>query len=451
MIFFGILVALFMFSVVVVVHEYGHFKSARFFGVKVEEFGLWIPPRAKKLWKDKSGTLFSLNWLPLWWFVKISWESPLEFSVYDKKWKRLSSEEITTYIEKETELYDKEWVAIPYKEKKILWERITENQASYNLHKKPAWQQSIIILAWVFMNFLLASFVFAILFFVWVKPVGINDTIPIQTELKLIPTLSQAIDTGIIEKDAWVLLYPLENSIALGAWIQEGDLLLQVNKENVETIEEIQNIIASHAATPVTFYIKRGTNCKWGLRNCESTEHLELSLTPSGEWKIGSYLGENLLVNTDFVYKYTIGESIKYWVLETYGHAKLTLQALWLLWWKILFPETETERKDAVDKLSWPIGIVDFISNSLWWGVVFLIIIWAIISVNLWVFNLLPIPALDGWRFIFIVINGIFSTITGRPRIPQHIEGAVHSLFFLLLIFLSFLIAYNDILKIFNK
>ncbi len=76
MILIWIIVSILIFSIIVLIHELWHFSTARFFKVKVEEFGLGIPPRAKKLWKDKKGTLYSLNWLPLWGFVKLTWETP---------------------------------------------------------------------------------------------------------------------------------------------------------------------------------------------------------------------------------------------------------------------------------------------------------------------------------------------------------------------------------------
>jgi regulator of sigma E protease len=117
---------------------------------------------------------------------------------------------------------------------------------------------------------------------------------------------------------------------------------------------------------------------------------------------------------------------------------------------KIVTPETPVERQEAIAQVSWPIGIVDFITNSLSWGVKFMFIIAAIISINLWVFNLLPIPALDGWRFIFITINGIIKKLFWRKAIHAGIENIIHVSFFILLIALSILIAYNDIIKIIN-
>jgi regulator of sigma E protease len=62
---FGILLSLFVFTVIVFIHELGHFLAARKAGVTVEEFGIGIPPRAKELGKDAKGTLYTLNWLPI--------------------------------------------------------------------------------------------------------------------------------------------------------------------------------------------------------------------------------------------------------------------------------------------------------------------------------------------------------------------------------------------------
>jgi regulator of sigma E protease len=78
-------------------------------------------------------------------------------------------------------------------------------------------------------------------------------------------------------------------------------------------------------------------------------------------------------------------------------------------------------------------------------------IIAAIISINLWVFNLLPIPALDGWRFIFIFVNGIIEKLFWKKAINALVENFIHVWFFILLIALSILIAYNDIIKIINS
>ena len=67
----GILLALFVFFIVVFIHEMGHFLVARWSGVTVKEFGIGIPPRFKKLFHDKRGTEWTLNWIPLGGFVRL--------------------------------------------------------------------------------------------------------------------------------------------------------------------------------------------------------------------------------------------------------------------------------------------------------------------------------------------------------------------------------------------
>ena len=69
-----IIVFLLTLSVLVLAHEFGHYFSARFFGAKVEEFGIGFPPRAWS-WKTKEGMKWSLNWIPIGGFVKIKGES----------------------------------------------------------------------------------------------------------------------------------------------------------------------------------------------------------------------------------------------------------------------------------------------------------------------------------------------------------------------------------------
>lgn len=454
MVFLGILIALVIFSIVVIVHEYGHFKAARKFWVKVEEFGLGLPPRAKILWTDAKGTIFSLNWLPLWGFVKIAGENPPHFHLYNKKWEKLSQEKIEKSIKKWKPLYDKDGEKISKKQTVLIQEQIHESQAPYNMANKPARQQSVIILAGVFMNFLLASIIFSILFMVGVKPVWINTIIPMESEVRLIPTLDQAIDEWIIEKHAGIYLYPVEWSVAESSGIHEWDLLLRINEQTPTDISEVQNIISQRAWTPVIFYVERVWNCVQTDASQENPcveEFLEIDITPWADGKIWSYLSENLQINQDFEYKYWFFNAIKYGFAETYGQIKLTVKALGMLGKNIFFPEKPSDRSEAVNQLSGPIGIVDFISNSLSWGFVFLCIITAIISVNLWVFNLLPIPALDGWRFLFILINSLYSKITGKKAIDPQVESVIHVMFFMILIGLSVLVAYNDVVKIFNR
>lgn len=446
MIIVWIITAILLFSIIVIIHEFWHFKAARIFWVKVEEFWLWIPPRAKKLFTDKSWTLFSLNWLPIWGFVKLKWEATNSFLLFDKSWKKLTNSEIEEFIKNKKDLYDKSSEKVPELDVETISYKIKESYSKDNLLTKPYWQQAIIVLAWVFMNFILAFVLFSILFFIWVSPVWINNKIETNLDLKLIPNLEQALVIWLLEKKDWILLYPTEWSLAQKAWIEEGDLLLGVKTnmfdfKQINLPVEIIEIIKNNKEKDISLKI---------FNNSEGVEKI-INLKVWKDWKIWSYLSENISINEDFKYKYWFFESIKYWALETYNQSLLTFKAIWILWRKLINPKDKEERKEALEQVSWPVWLVDFISGSISAWFIFLLIIAAIISINLWVFNLLPIPALDWWRFLFIVINSFVKGLFWRKAINEKAEMITNLLFFAFLIFLSIIITYNDILKIIEK
>ncbi|MDD3645883.1 MAG: site-2 protease family protein [Candidatus Gracilibacteria bacterium] len=406
----------------ILVHEWGHFASARKFGVKVEEFGLGIPPRAKKLFTDKKGTLFSLNRLPLGGFVRLYGENP---------------------------------------------QLLQDKNSKEALFNKPAWQQSIIILAGVFMNFVLAIFIFSLLFFFGVKPVGVNTVIPTEVESKLIPTYEQALESGILIKGEGVALYPIEDSIAKNAGINEGDILTHVIVNNeqltINSPNEVIDLVGKHAGEEIELILNTSSqpspleekeqeqSSSPSPNKGEGLGVRSVKVTPSSDGKIGAYLGDNIKINENFEYNYSIFESIKYGTTETYSQIVLTFKGIGLLGKKIFNPDTPEQREEAISQVSGPIGIVDFISNSVEAGFKFILIIGAIISINLGVFNLLPIPALDGGRFVFITLNGLIHKTFGFKFISEKSENIIHLLFFILLIALSLIIGYNDVIKIISR
>ena len=449
MIFIWIIISIVLFSIIVLIHEWGHFSTARLFWVRVEEFWLWIPPRAKKLFIDKKWTLFSLNWLPIGWFVKLTWEMPNTFLVYDEKWELYNNKDLEKDIISKKDIFDWKNKKITEKDKEEILKKLKENWASYNLMNKPSWQQAIIILAWVFMNFLLASIIFSILFFVWVKPLWINTKIETDLNIKLIPTYEQAIESWLLIKETWIILTPVKWSVSEKLWIMKWDILEKAphplswtspQKEKEElTTQKLIDIISNNPQKELVFNLKR------------DNKKINIIIIPEnidGKWKIWSYLSENIKLNKEFKYEYNTLDSIKYWIYETYNQALLTFKAIKILIKKIFNPETPKERQEAIKQVSGPIWVVDFISNSMEAWITFIIILWAIISINLWVFNLLPIPALDWWRFIFITINGLIEKIFWRKAISEKTEWIIHFLFFIFLIALSIIIAYNDIIKI---
>ena len=451
MIIIWIITSIILFSIIVLIHEWGHFAAARKFWVRVEEFGLGIPPRAKKLFTDKKWTLFTLNWLPIGWFVRLTWEMPNTFLVYNENKELYNNESLENDLKEWIEIFDKNWEIVDQEDRDIILKKILENKADYNLMNKPSWQQAIIILAWVFMNFLLAALIFSILFFTWVKPIWINTKIETDLVLRLIPTYEQSIESWLLIKNKWLILNPVEWSIAEKSWLKNWDILLKIDWKEIDIPKNMIEAVSQNSWNKIVFNIDRTEKCDPNS-NCIIEENIiNIEIIVWEDWKIGSYISENIELNEHFEYKYWVFESIKYWVYETYNQALLTFKWIWILVRKIFNPETPKERQEAIEQVSWPIWIVDFISNSLEAWFIFLVIIWAIISINLWVFNLLPIPALDGWRFLFITVNWLIKKIFWRKAISDKTEWIIHVWFFLFLIALSLLIAYNDISKIISN
>lgn len=434
-----IIVAIIMFSIIVLIHEWWHFAAARKFWVRVEEFWLGIPPRAKKLFYDKKWTLFSLNWLPIWGFVKLTWEMPNTFLVYNNKKILYNNENLEKDLKENKKIFDKNWKEISIIEKEQILKLLEENNADYNLANKKSWQQAIIILAWIFMNFLLAFIIFTVLFFIWIKPIWINNKIETKLNLQIIPTMEQAYERWFITKSPWVILFPVEWSIAEKSWILEWDFLIQIWEIEIENPKQVIEIISDSVLKNIDLILLRNWN----------EEKIEIKIPY--EWKIWTYLWENIEINQNYLIKYWPLESIKYWFIETKNQILLTFKWLSFLLKKIFNPETPEERQEAIEQVKWPIWIVDFISNSISTWIIFIIIIWAIISINLWVFNLLPIPALDWWRFLFITVNWLIKKIFWRKAISEKVEWFIHFWFFVLLIALSLIIAYNDINNIISK
>lgn len=177
--FIGILLALIVFFVVVFLHELGHFLVARLSGVKVDEFGIGIPPRLLRIFRDRHGTEWTLNWFPLGGFVRLKGEN------FDDPGSRA---------------------------------RDSLSQAAW-------WKQVCILLAGVTMNFILAGCLFGVLFFQGTEPltVHIRELAPhsllsrVGSGTQLIPifeTVAEAEQAGVLKRAPGVVLDPLPDSIA---------------------------------------------------------------------------------------------------------------------------------------------------------------------------------------------------------------------------------------------
>ena len=395
-IFIGIILALCVFFLVVFLHELGHFIVARWSGVKVHEFGIGIPPKLIRIFKDKKWTEWTLNWIPLGGFVRLKGE---HFSDPESRQKD----------------------AFP--------------QAKW-------WQQVAILLAGVTMNFLLAGLLFGLLFLQWTEPltVHIRELAPnallsrVGEGTQLIPifdTLEQAETSGVLSRAPGVALDPLPNSLAAQAGIQRGDILLALNGITLSTPEDIGKIL-SETSWKLEFAILRGDETK------------TIFITPENG-KIGAYIAPNITLTR---FQYSPLRALTHGIGEVYHQIGFSLRTFGAIISTSFSPDSSREQKEeAVAGVGGPVAIGRVFVGLADYGVQIrsLIILTAMISLSLWVFNLLPFPALDGGRCLIVLVNQAIHVVNPRYKISPQIEQIIHSLGFMLLILASILVTWKDI------
>jgi len=361
----------------------------------------------------------------------------LEF--YSKNKKLLKEKNIQKKIVDGEDIFDKKWKKISKAEKKYILAVFKKHKTGQNFYEKNIFAKTLVLLAGVIMNFLLAWVIFSWLFYAWVQPVWVNIVIPTQLDSKIIPTLDTSLRDWIIIQNEWIILSPVEWSAAEASGVQNGDILIMIDGNELLKISQVQSYVSSFAWEEI--YL-------WILRN---DAIIDITVAVPESWQIGTYLSPNYEVNRDFIYTYNLIDSAKYWFYEVYVQSRLTLSWLGLLWKNIFAPETPRDREQALDSVAGPIGIVSVITGALSSGITLLIILSALISVNLGVFNLLPIPALDWWRILLLWIRSFIDSVFGKTSLSWKFENMTHVIFFMILIALSVLIAYNDIVNLFSN
>ena len=347
-IFLGILLTIIIFTVIVFLHEMGHFLTARYTKMRVEEFGIGIPPHAKTLWEDKKWTKYTLNWLPIGWFVRIKWEDPMSHEAHDGD--AFSS---------------KKW-----------------------------WARALVLIAGVTMNFLLALVIFFWFFLIGTSPLGPNLILDKDYGSYMLPSFDKSIETGYITHSG-LTLTPLPGSIADLAGVLPWDALIRIDQTDIRDIDALKSLLADNKA-----HILLLAGSGW---------QRALSVTPV-DGKIGVRLEyKNLHINTEYRQEFTFITAFTQSLRETYGLSRMTFDVLVSTVRKLVSPVTPTERKEATEMLSGPIGIgstfTEVVEVGVTWKILFSII--ALLSINLWVLNILPFPALDGGRLVSTTIRSI--------------------------------------------
>jgi len=261
---------------------------------------------------------------------------------------------------------------------------------------------------------------------------GVNLKIPLDTQTKLILSKDQAISSGFLSITG-VLLDPLTGGVAHLAGVQAGDLVTSINSIPVKTPEAFVEVIKK-SQKEVNLVVSR------------SGQTLAFAMAPK-DGLINVSVYEDVKVNTGYIYKYPLAQAFKESVKETYAQSVFMLELLGRLGKNIIAPKTSTERADAAKSMAGPIALgkvfVGFVQDGFNLKVLLLFI--ALISINLGVFNLLPLPALDGGRFLFVCIGQVLKPFDKKQVFLAKFEQNAHMIGFAFLILLSILIAVKDI------
>lgn len=367
------LAVIFVFGLVVIIHELGHFLVAKLAGITVYEFSVGFGPRVFGFRYGE--TRYNLRLLPLGGFVRAAGMDEED----DLREARLRVAEKRGLSPQQAE-------ALPDEE---VMASLDRNRFFRN---RPLHQRALMIAAGSLMNFVLAIVLFFIIFAV----IGVPnyDAPPVIGEVK----------AG----------FPAEK-----AGMKPGDRLVAVDGKKVEKWDQLLAVVRKKAGQPVRFTVIR------------DGKELQFTVTPVYDRQVsGGVVG--------------ITQRVPLEPLPVLKAARMALASTG----EIAVRITEVLRNFFRDKshlqdIAGPVRMTVIIKDAAKMGLNYLLWLTAVISINLGIFNLLPIPALDGSRLLFLAAEAI----RGKPVDPNK-ENMVHLVGFALLLLLMVVITYNDIIQL---
>ena len=405
-----IIVFLLVLSVLVFAHEFGHFSMARWFKVKVIEFGFGFPPRAWGWQRIKKQGL-----------TKIAESDVISVAT-------IGNQEIITEEKKEIDIIeiDKSWRSI--KGNRELTDEDMDRGTIYSLNYIPLggfvkikgedgsggadqdsfasrkiWQRFLMLFAGVFMNVILAGVLFSLAFMIG-SPQAVSDKNQDQ---------ASGVKVQIVEV--------LENSPAQTAGLKAGDILLAVNDQKINNETEVQSLMAKDVNQEVSLSLRRGS------------EDITIKVKPEYREDIKRG-GIGIALASVGVVKYPWYQAI----LVGFKQAGVYLVAIAVAFWNLIV-NLATGHSVGGD-VAGPVGIANMTGQVARLGFVYLLQFMALLSLNLAVINILPFPALDGGRILFLIIEGI----KGKP-VKREVETIIHNIGFWLLMILVIWITARDV------
>jgi len=391
------IVFLLILSILVFVHEFGHFISAKRLGIGVEEFGFGLPPRIIGI--KRGETIYSINLLPIGGFVKLVGEDPEEIPDNTRNLGRSIP-----------------GIGAPMAKSKYFWARSKR-------------QRAIVLLSGVTMNFLLGVSVFSFLF----------------TQGVMVPT-----DRVHIEKIS-------PDSPAAMAGLKEGDRIKKLKIQSFDKLRidleqsrtgQISNIkteaieIKNSATLIETTKKHLGEEIILEIERCEKNVQcgvFSVQLVPRKEYPVGE--GPMGIVISNFEEKkYSLWQAPFLGTKEAFSLSWLLLKGIGQTLWKLI------SFQSVGKEVAGPVGIAQLTGEAVKFGKMAILEFLGLLSLNLAIINILPFPALDGGRLLFVGIEAI----TGK-KVRATWEKWTHQMGMAILLALLLLITVNDILRILHR
>lgn len=432
--------------VLILAHEFGHFISAKIFKIKVEEFGIFLPPR---IWGIKRGeTIYSINWLPLGGFVKLSGEEDPDALAkkkdQQKEIKKAENPDKLAETPATSVKIEKHSIIVSYI-RSILWlppsitqDTFLKSAGSYfNPLSSNIWDKNYHILPNDADSLgrlptkvnpksqesgTLAGKSIPVRLITLGAGSLMNILLPFLLLSIALMVPHQASATDIYKDTGEVLVLELApNSPASAAGIKVGDTILTINNDPVRNVTDYEKIIGRNIGQEITLSIKHSDG---------STA--DVKLTPRVQAKEGE--GATGVAITTIVTK-----SYPFWkaIPSSVG-----------FYWDILVALkdsiVQTIKGTVPFDVAGPVGIASVVGQVARTGISNLIVLAALISINLGIVNIFPIPSLDGGRIFFVLLEWV----RHGKRVSPRTENLIHTIGFILLLALIFLVTFRDIMRL---
>src|SRR5699024_4206135 len=410
-----------MFGLLVSVHEWGHLIFAKRAGMLAREFAIGFGPKIFSFTKNE--TLYTIRLIPAGGYVRVAGDDPeiielkpghhigLEFNNEDRvnriivnnkdkhpnaQLVEVSAVDLDHKLEIEAyNIGEDELQVFPVDPKAFFIADERETQiAPYDRQfaSKTVGQRAMQLFAGPLMNFILAIVLFRI--------IGMVQGVPAESAL-----------IGEVQPD----------SAAESAGMLAGDEVIEVEGDSVSNWQEFTSVIQKNPNEEVEVIVQRG-------------EHTEtVMITPNEvENELGDKVGQACVL---LAFEKSFAKIIPYGFTETIETSKMIVTNLFML----------VTGQLSIEMLSGPVGIYDATDQIVQTGFMNFLMWTAMLSVNLGIINLVPLPALDGGRLLFVGIEAV----RGKPIDPQK-EGFVHVIGVALLMLLMIVVTWNDIQRLFS-